>query len=127
MIRTFAAITLLVLMVSCEINNPEENLTGEGAGTIRLEYQGLEWAEGGFMPSFSLVNDSTETIQYYGYGETYPLYSAEALADTGWTNLMWGWCGTGAEFYSLEPSSSIQFLGMLPSYSCTWQIGRAHV
>ncbi|NQT64507.1 MAG: hypothetical protein HQ556_16210 [Candidatus Marinimicrobia bacterium] len=125
MLRTMKMLKVLValiFLVSCELTGPDENLMNEGEGTIRLEYRGLEWAEGGFMPSFSLVNDSTETIQYFGYGVSYPLYNAEALADTGWTDLMWGWCGTGAEFYPLEPDSSIQFLGMLPSYSCTWRL-----
>ncbi len=112
----------LLFLMSCEISEPDENYVMEGDGTVHLEYRGLEMTEGSFVPNFSLVNDSTEAIQYLGYNEGYPLYSAEALTDTGWTSLMWGWCGTGTELYPLEPGSSIQFLGMLPTYSCTWRL-----
>ena len=113
---------VMVLLVSCGLNDPEGNLEGERSGTVYMEYNGMVWAEGGFAPSFSLVNDSSATIQYFAYSETYPLFNAEALSDTGWTNLMWGWCGTGAEFITLEPDSSIKFMGFLPNYSCTWRL-----
>ncbi len=122
MMNLMKVLVLVVFLVSCGILDPDENLKGKDEGAIRLDYLGLEWAEGGFVPSFSLVNDSIEAIQYFGYAQSNPLFSAEALTDTGWTNLMWGWCGTGAEFYPLEPGSSIQFLGITPSNSCTWRL-----
>ncbi|NQV42911.1 MAG: hypothetical protein HQ506_11210 [Candidatus Marinimicrobia bacterium] len=121
-IKLFKLVVVVTLLVSCGIMDPgKENIMSD-EGAIRIEYLGLEWAEGGYAPRFSLVNDSTETVQYVGYGETYPLYSAEAFSDTGWTNLMWGWCGTGAEFYALEPNSSVEFLAAQPNSSCTWRL-----
>ncbi len=122
MMKLFKILVSLSFLVSCGIMDPDENQLGGDEGSIHIEYLGQEWTEGGYAPLFSLVNDSTETVQYFGYSESYPLFSAEALSDTGWTNLMWGWCGTGASFYALEPDSSIQFLGMSPSYSCTWRL-----
>ena len=118
---------ILIFLVSCGINDPDEKqgqnrIDPENFKSVHLEYNGIIPTENGQMASFSMVNDSTHAIQYFAYSEEYPLYSAEALTDTGWTNLMWGWCGTGAEFYPLEPNSTIDFLGMLPTYSCTWRL-----
>jgi len=113
---------VMVLLVSCGINDPDGNIEGERLGTVYMEYNEMVWAEGGFVPRFSLVNDSSATIQYFGYSKTYPLFNAEALSDTGWTNLMWGWCGTGVEYFSLNPDSSISFSFFLPYYSCTWRL-----
>ena len=113
---------VLTFLVSCGIMDSDENLQREERSAIRLDYNGMVWAERGYAPRFSLVNDSTETVWYFAYGREDPFYNAEALSDTGWTNLMCGWCGTGAEFFALEPDSSVDFLTMLPTASCTWRL-----
>jgi len=118
----YVAILVLVTLASCSIFAPEENLERESDNTLHLDYEGQVLAEGGYTASFSLVNDSTGSIQYFGYTEVYPLYSAQARSDTGWTNLMWGWCGTGTTNFSLESGSSISFQTMLPNEACTWRL-----
>ena len=122
MMQISKVLVVMVLLVSCGINNPEEKLEGERSGTVFLEYNGMVSTRGGDVPSFTLMNDSTETIQYFGYSKIYPLFNAEAHTDTGWTHLMWGWCGTGAEYFNLDPDSSISFMGFSPNYSCTWRL-----
>lgn len=74
------------------------------------------------MASFTMVNDSPESIKYFAYDATSPHYSTEALADTGWAYLMWNWCGTGAEYFNLGTDLSFNFLVMLPNENCTWRV-----
>jgi len=122
MMQLSKVFVVMVLLVSCGINDPEGNLEGERLGTVYMEYNGMVWVEGGFAPNFSLVNDSSATIHYYRLSETQPVFNAEARTDTGWTSLMWGWRGTGVEYFSLNPDSSISFRVFLPYYSCTWRL-----
>ena len=108
--------------MACDTIEPDENLEQERLESIHLDYEGIVQLEWGQAASFNLVNDSTETIQYFAYSEDSPLYNAEVLADTGWTILWWGWCGTGAEYFDLEPGSEVAFYSMLPPTSTTWRL-----
>jgi len=118
---------ITVALTSCGIvdpgkhqgRQPSEQTENE---SVHLDYNGIIATDEGSLASFTLVNDSTHTIQYFAYSESTILYNEEALTDTGWTNLMWGWCGTGAEYYPLQPGESIDFEAFLPLSSCTWQL-----
>ena len=122
MIQLLKTMLILVFLVSCGIMDTDENYEQENGVSIHLKYNGLVSVRGGYASSFSLVNDSTDAVQYFAYSKSQPFYNAEALSDTGWTNLTWGWCGTGAELYALEPDSSVDFLATLPTSSCTWRL-----
>jgi len=122
MIQIGNIVVIMVLLISCGVTDPDDTLEADPSGTIYIEYNGMVATESSLTPSFSLVNDSTVTIQYFGYSKINPLFNAEAKTDTGWTHLMWGWCGTGADYFALDPDSSVTFLGLLPSYSCTYRL-----
>ena len=113
-------ILFVLVIVSCDVFEPEEALKQEG--TIHLQYDGIVSTQSGDKAAFTLVNDSTAGIQYFAYDATSPHYSTEALADTGWAYLNWNWCGTGAEYFELESGTSIQFYTSLPYESCTWRV-----
>ena len=118
---------ILLFLISCGINDPDKDLEQNGIDledmeSVHIDYNGIIPTESGQIASFTIVNDSTQSIQYFGYSETNLLYNEEALADTGWTSLMWGWCGTGAAYYVLEPDSSRDFEAFLPLNSCTWRL-----
>lgn len=119
---SYKVFLILALLVSCGVVDNDEQLTQQETELLYIDYLGIVSVDGGNAASFSLVNDSTDAIQFFGYSESFPLYNAETLSDTGWTNMMWGWCGTGAEFQVLEPDSSIHFLTVLPNSSVTWRL-----
>ncbi len=119
---SYIGFVLMALLVSCGVVENDTPLSQNDQGTIYIDYLGIVPVEGGTAAAFVLVNDSTEAIQFFGYSEDYPLYNAEALSDTGWTSLMWGWCGTGAEFYTVESNSRVEFLANKPTSSCTWRL-----
>ena len=121
------SLMILLFLISCGINEPDEKLGLDAIDpvdieSVHIDYNGIIPSETGQIASFTIVNDSTHAIQYFGYTESNLLYNGEALTDTGWTNLWWGWCGTGAEYFKLEPDSSVDFESFLPLTSCTWRL-----
>lgn len=114
---------LTLIMLSCGVVDTQETLKKEIAeGTPYVTYNGIVSEDGNSQASFTMVNDSTETIQYFAYSATAPHYSTEVLSDTGWVYLLWNWCGTGADYISLEPGSSFDFVTQLPYEDCSWRV-----
>ncbi len=117
--RTLQTIMLFLsisILFSCDTVNSNES------GTLHIKYIGIEKVEYGTVAAFLLVNDTTETINYLAYGEENPHYSTEVLTDSGWTYLMWNWCGTGTSPVHFEPGSKMKFTTALPRYDCTWRV-----
>ncbi len=120
-------IIILAFMVSlvflnCEAVAPDESLFLEDPEPVRIIYNGLAQEQNASLASFTLVNDSADSLQYFGYDQQSMHYSTEALADTGWTYLFWNWCGTGADYHILEPDNQVDFYTSLPNQSCTWRV-----
>ena len=111
-----------VVLWNCEAVAPDESLTLDDPGVIRIIYNGLSQDGERSQASFTLVNDSTESIQYFAYDPVSMHYSTEALADTGWAYLAWNWCGTGADYQPLEAGNQVDFFTDLPATSCTWRV-----
>lgn len=109
----------LLLLTACM--SPNEAV-GIVPGRLQILYKGITHHVGWDAAAFTLYNDSTSSISYFAYSPTSILYGTEALTDTGWTRLMYGWCGTGASYYELAPHESIDFETTLPQESCTWRV-----
>ncbi|NQV50590.1 MAG: hypothetical protein HQ507_08835 [Candidatus Marinimicrobia bacterium] len=122
LVAALPSFIILTLIWNCEVVEPNEAITAKDTDAIRINYNGITQDEGQSLASFSIVNDSTESIQYFGYDPQSMHYSTEMLTDTGWVYLSWNWCGTGASYYPLEPDSQIEFRTGLPSNSCTWRV-----
>jgi hypothetical protein len=122
MVNTIKVLMIPILLCSCGLVEPADSQPQKDLQTIHLDYRGMVAVEGGRGASFALVNDSTTAIQYFGYSESNPLYSGEALSDTGWTSLWWGWCGTGAVYHVLAPGSQVNFVSMLPTSNGVWRL-----
>lgn len=125
--NAFILLVILVVFTACDVIDPDEKLNRQISEqtdneSVHLDYNGIISTDEGQVASITLANDSTHTIQYFAYSESFLLYNEEARTDTGWTNLMWGWCGTGAEYYPLQPGESINFEAFLPLSSCTWRL-----
>src|SRR3989338_1060227 len=58
-----------------------------------------------------LTNNSTNPIYYLGISQSSPLKSVEIFSDTGWTVVLWDWCGTGAERHNVQQGESTIILG----------------
>ena len=108
--------TFLLLVCSCDAVESNES------GTLHIKYTGVEEGEYGTVATFLMGNDTTETISYLAYGEESPHYSTEVLTDSGWTYLMWNWCGTGTTPVDLKPGAKTKFTTALPDYECTWRV-----
>lgn len=113
---------LFVLVISCGLVDTQESLEKLESGRAYISYNGIISNNGSLQASFTMVNDSAETIQYFAYASAQPHYSTEVLTDSGWVYLFWNWCGTGAEYFSLESGSSFEFTTNLPYESCTWRV-----
>jgi hypothetical protein len=64
---------------------------------------------GGDVFTFTISNDSDETIAYEGYFSDEPQYFTSDFVDGAWlprTNL---WCGTGMEGHLLKPGEEVTF------------------
>lgn len=114
---------LVLLVASCEEANPDRVELNIQPGVVQIIYEGLEAGEYGDVGVFQVINDSSATVHYMGYAPAAPFYTSEALADTGWTPVIWGWCGTGAQLLELKPDSSFELIIQPPDYSCTWRVG----
>ena len=124
MIKTYLilpALLLFAMVYSCEAPE-DEKLTNHSDELIRIDFLAVESTDQGDIASFLLVNDSTASVQYFAYDQTFPHYSTEVQNDTGWTYLFWNWCGTGADYWPLEPGAQVEFTTMLPQESCTWRV-----
>jgi len=122
MYRFVVLFLLSLLFISCGIVDTKEPRETLEIGQPYIIYNGIVSNNGSSQASFTMVNDSTETIQYFAYTPAEPHYSAEVLTDSGWVYLFWNWCGTGAEYFSLESDSSFEFTTNLPYESCTWRV-----
>jgi len=107
---------ILSILFSCN------NVESYKSGAVQIRYTGVEEGEYGSVASFLLVNDSTETVEFWAYGEEFPHYSTEVLTDTGWIYLMWNWCGTGTSPVEFKPGDKMKFTTSLPNYNCTWRV-----
>ena len=112
----FLPLISLSFLFSCD------TLESNESGTVKIIYSGIEESQNGSVAAFLLVNDTTETVQFWAYGEEAPLFSTEVLSDTGWTYLMYNWCGTGSSPIELDPGSKTKFTTSLPHYDCTWRV-----
>ena len=112
---------LFPLFIACD---PLEDLTHPQfkEGRVQVLYEGITTTGGGERAEFSLINDSTTTVEYFAYSVDQPHYSTEMLSDTGWVYLFWNWCGTGASNLELPADSSQTFYASLPYESCTWRM-----
>ena len=115
-------LNLVLVFISLFIAASCDTVESNEPGTLHINYNGIEEGEYGSVATFLIVNDSTETISYWGYDEKNPHYSTEVLTDTGWTYLMYNWCGTGTIPIELEPGTYSKFTTPLPSYGCTWRV-----
>jgi len=113
---------VLVLIWNCDAVDPDEAMRLEDPGAVRIIYNGLSQEGDASLASFTIVNDSTESIQYFAYDSHSMHYSTETLTDTGWVYLSWNWCGTGASYFTLEPEDKVDFYTSLPNTSCTWRV-----
>jgi len=113
---------VFLLLLSCESVETDMYMEYDGYPNVRIEYNGITSNSDILQASFTLVNDSTASLQYYAYDIDSPHYSTEVLSDSGWVYLFWNWCGTGADWYPLEAGTSIDFNTTLPSHSCTWRV-----
>ena len=121
--RQFLSWVFLILILgACEA--VEEDFMAEKSlqSEVYIAYNGIIQTENGTAASFTVVNDSSASIQYFGYSENAPHYSTEVLTDTGWVYLFWNWCGTGAEWQVLERDASFNFDTGLPYEESTWRI-----
>lgn len=57
-----------------------------------------------------LINSTNAPVSYLGFGQAHPLKTVEVLSDTGWTAVLWDWCGTGAELQTVQPYSSVEII-----------------
>ena len=115
-LQTIMLFLSISYLLSC--NTVENNEYGK----VHIKYMGTEESPNGSVAAFQLVNDTTETIHYLAYGEGNPHYSTEVLTDSGWTYLMWNWCGTGTSPVDFEPGAKMKFTTALPMYDCTWRV-----
>ncbi len=53
-----------------------------------------------------LTNNSPNSVVYFGFSKSSPLKTVEILSDTGWSVVVWDWCGTGAERQEVKPNES---------------------
>lgn len=124
-VLTIFCFTLFIgLLIECDSVTPKKLIGNDNPdyGTVHIVYNGITSEDHQSVASFSLINDSTEAIQYFAYSKHSLHYSTEVLTDTGWVYLMWNWCGTGASYYVLEVDSSVQFCTVLPQDNCTWRV-----
>lgn len=115
-------LNIILFFISLSISISCDSVESNETGTVQILYNGIEKGEYGKAASFLLINDSTEIIEFWGYDEKSPLYSSEVLTDTGWTYLMWNWCGTGASPVKFSPGDRIKFITPLPNIDCTWRV-----
>jgi hypothetical protein len=57
-----------------------------------------------------LINSTDAPVSYLGFGQAHPLKTVEVLTDTGWSAILWDWCGTGAETQLVQPHSSVEII-----------------
>lgn len=57
-----------------------------------------------------LTNSTDAPVSYLGFGQAHPLKTVEVLTDTGWSAVLWDWCGTGAEMQVVQPYSSVEIV-----------------
>jgi len=115
-------LTIFILIWNCEAVDSEDAIAQQELGAVRILYNGLIHEGDQSLASFSIVNDSTESIQYFAYDLYSMHYSTEMHTDTGWVYLAWNWCGTGASYFPLEPDAQVEFKTGLPLNSCTWRV-----
>lgn len=112
----------LLIIVAC--SDPVDDRDGDPLepGRVQILYKGIVNDDGTSWAMFTLVNDSTEDLEYFAYNAAQPHYSTEMLSDTGWTWLMWNWCGTGASYHTLGSGEEVDFKTGLPHLDCTWRV-----
>ncbi len=109
-------------LLACESVEDERLFENSPRSALQISYNGIQTEQGVSLASFTLINDSTESIQYFAYSQALPHYSTEELSDSGWVYLFWNWCGTGADWHLLDPGSMIEFTTPLPDHDCTWRV-----
>jgi hypothetical protein len=115
-------ISTLMLIWNCEAVDSEDPISLQEPGAVRIVYNGINQNGDQSLASFSIINDSTGSLQYFAYDFQSMHYSTEMQTDTGWVYLAWNWCGTGASYFPLEPQSQVEFHTGLPANSCTWRV-----
>lgn len=60
--------------------------------------------------TLTLSNSTDAPVYYFGFGQANPLKTVEVLTDTGWSAIIWDWCGTGAELQQVKPHSAAEIL-----------------
>lgn len=60
--------------------------------------------------TLTLTNSTDAPVYYLGFGKSHPLKTVEVFTDTGWTAIVWDWCGTGAEQQLLLPHSNAEII-----------------
>lgn len=91
-------------------------------GRVQVLYTGVTQVDDTPLAAFTVVNDSTDTLWYWGYAPESLLYGGECWSDTGWTSLFWGWCGTGTQRYDLPPQSQLDITTRMPDTAGTWRL-----
>lgn len=112
-----------LLWVSCDVLEPDEKTLNITPGIVQVIYDRVHEYEYGKVGQFTVYNDSTETVHFMGYGPGFPFYTSEVLRDTGWVAIIWGWCGTGAEIYGLDPEDSFVIEVSAPEEEGLWRVG----
>ena len=73
---------------------------------------------------FKAVNESEDAFWYWGYEETYPIYTRQIESDTNWVDDFVGWCGFGLKSYEFKPQMSFEFEAQPPAEErCVWRVG----
>lgn len=121
-------LTLLVLSVgllwnSCDVVEPDEKELDITSGVVQVIYESVEEQEYGKVGRFTVYNDSSQTVHYMGYAPASPFFTSEIHRDTGWVAVIWGWCGTGAKIYGLEPEDSFTLEIPAPEEAGLWRVG----
>ena len=109
-------------LMACQDVEDTDLQTDLTAGRVQVLYTGVTQMNDTPLATFTVVNDSTDTLWYWGYAPESLLYGGECWSDTGWTSLFWGWCGTGTLPYDLPPQSQLAITTLMPDTACTWRL-----
>lgn len=74
-----------------------------------IRFVGLQDRRGGRVAVFRTANKTDSPFSYYGYGQSAPWHNERVKTAKGWEVSGGGYCGTGADYHTLWPHTSMQF------------------
>jgi len=125
--RTTIISTLVLLFFIFSCSRKSNPVGANFDDPIVIKYLGpSEENSSGYV--FQTKNISVNSFNYWAYSRSFPIFQIQTLSDTGWTDQMAGWCGTGLQIYQLDPGNKFEFEAGPwnyegKTYGSHWRIG----